>query len=303
LASGAEVVVGEARRFRVLIEGTVSAAAAGTQIAAVPSRSQDMEWATRLVFSAEDLEAIAKAAGGIDKPSPPPMRPVGKSPSVPAIPVPTAAEPPTRPQPTIPAPAQVDMSPPEQGTRFAGPDLRVPTGLAEKPPTTPPAADAPAFERTQAEAAPFKPPRFDPARQQPPLAATVPDRTIVEAGPTPGSRNNLPPSMSAPERQSPRRITSVELAGGGLTFTLGPGTATIGRSPDATVRIESRELSRIHAVVTVSSSDVVVEDRGSVNGTMVNGTRITGPTPLSAGDRLAFASVEFRVEVKWTEGT
>jgi pSer/pThr/pTyr-binding forkhead associated (FHA) protein len=61
-------------------------------------------------------------------------------------------------------------------------------------------------------------------------------------------------------------------------------------------------LSRIHAAITIADREITVEDRGSVNGTMVNGTGIAGPTKLSAGDRVAFANVEFRVDVRWTEG-
>jgi pSer/pThr/pTyr-binding forkhead associated (FHA) protein len=39
-----------------------------------------------------------------------------------------------------------------------------------------------------------------------------------------------------------------------------------------------------------------VEDRGSTNGTWVNGHRITRPVALSYGDELAVGRVRFRLE-------
>ena len=326
LATGSEVVLGEARRFRVSVDG-VSAASTPTQLGATPTRSQDMEWATRLVFSAEDLEAISRAAGGIDQPSPPPMRPVGKAPTAPVVPVPSAAVPPATAQPTIkttpPGPpsaqrampdpalanaqrAMPDPAPrgpaPADGTRVGGADLRVPTGIGNQVP--PPEAGATQFGGPGPGAAPpFTPPKFSP----PGAGSTVggqpiADRTMFDGGAAPSARNNLPPAVGPPERQEQKRIVIAQLTGSMGSFALSAGTSTVGRSPDATLRIDSRELSRIHAAITVSDREITVEDRGSVNGTLVNGTRIAAPTRVSAGDRIAFANVEFRVDVKWTEG-
>ena len=97
-------------------------------------------------------------------------------------------------------------------------------------------------------------------------------------------------------------IESVKMSGDHGIYVIPRGTATIGRSSEATIRIDSREMSRIHAVLTVTDSDVIVEDRGSINGTSVNGTTITGRRSLVHGDRVCFADFEFRLEVKRTEG-
>jgi pSer/pThr/pTyr-binding forkhead associated (FHA) protein len=60
-------------------------------------------------------------------------------------------------------------------------------------------------------------------------------------------------------------------------------------------------MSRIHAILTVNDHDVIVEDRGSINGTSVNGTAISGRRTLVHGDRVLCG---FRIpsEVKRTEG-
>ena len=61
-------------------------------------------------------------------------------------------------------------------------------------------------------------------------------------------------------------------------------------------------MSRIHAVLHVNEKDVIVEDRGSVNGSSINGTQFTGNRPIEDGDRVSFADFEFRVAFKRTEG-
>ena len=74
------------------------------------------------------------------------------------------------------------------------------------------------------------------------------------------------------------------------------GTNTIGRSEQATVRIDSRDVSRIHANLTVTESGAMLENLGS-NGTVVNGTLMKGALALTDGDRVAIADIEFLVEV------
>jgi pSer/pThr/pTyr-binding forkhead associated (FHA) protein len=105
-----------------------------------------------------------------------------------------------------------------------------------------------------------------------------------------------------PTGKKPSAVTSVEFSGDAGVFSLPTGTSTVGRSADATMRIDSREISRIHAAVTVTDREVIVEDRNSANGTAVNGRVITEPTALAPGDRVSFADFEFRVELTWTEG-
>ena len=108
------------------------------------------------------------------------------------------------------------------------------------------------------------------------------------------------PGRRPDHAQSP--IASVTLSGDQGTFTITRGSSTVGRAPEATIRIDSREVSRIHAVLHVSEKDVVVEDRGSVNGSSINGTAFTGNRPLEDGDRVSFADFEFRIAITRTEG-
>ena len=76
----------------------------------------------------------------------------------------------------------------------------------------------------------------------------------------------------------------------GVELVLGRGTegpGGLGGDP---------ELSRRHARLTCRSGRLLIEDLGSTNGTRVNGRRIDGPTPLSAGDRVELGTT--RIEVR-----
>ena len=61
---------------------------------------------------------------------------------------------------------------------------------------------------------------------------------------------------------------------------------TLGRSRDADLFIPDQWLSRMHAELRLQGGGLVVADLGSKNGTLVNGARIQGPTPLHKGDQI-----------------
>ena len=70
----------------------------------------------------------------------------------------------------------------------------------------------------------------------------------------------------------------------------------IGRQSDCDIVVPDDEVSRQHArVVTLGKAHGVI-DLGSTNGTAVNGTRITGVTPLMHGDRIELGAIVLRYE-------
>jgi diguanylate cyclase (GGDEF)-like protein len=76
----------------------------------------------------------------------------------------------------------------------------------------------------------------------------------------------------------------------GRVFPLVPGINIIGRSPGVDLPLPDEEVSRTHAWVTLlgpPGNEVVLEDRGSTNGTFLNDQPIAGPVRLSAGDRIS----------------
>lgn len=75
-------------------------------------------------------------------------------------------------------------------------------------------------------------------------------------------------------------------------YPLRQGETTIGRSPYCSVQLMSVQASREHAAISVSGDVATITDLGSRNGTFVNGRRITSPTRLMIGDKLAIGGLE-----------
>lgn len=77
--------------------------------------------------------------------------------------------------------------------------------------------------------------------------------------------------------------------------------ATIGRH-GCDVVLADPEVSRRHARIRQLDAGPAVEDIGSSNGTFINGRRIQGITPLSAGDRVRFGRTIWRLGPKLEGG-
>lgn len=70
----------------------------------------------------------------------------------------------------------------------------------------------------------------------------------------------------------------------------------IGRRPGADLQVASPRVSGRHAELLTIGKHLFIRDLGSTNGTYVNRRRIEQPTPVSEGDHIEVADVEFRVE-------
>ena len=70
-------------------------------------------------------------------------------------------------------------------------------------------------------------------------------------------------------------------------YPLKTGLNTIGRMPDNDVVIPDPYISRRHCAILVHAGESCeVHDFASKNGTLVNGRKIGGPTPLHSGDEI-----------------
>jgi DNA-binding winged helix-turn-helix (wHTH) protein len=88
------------------------------------------------------------------------------------------------------------------------------------------------------------------------------------------------------------------------TIVLGDGEHVLGRGRGCAVRIDSRSVSRRHALLRTEGGQALIEDLGSRNGTVVRGARVERPTPLRGGDEVRLGSVTLRFEVAGAdEGT
>jgi pSer/pThr/pTyr-binding forkhead associated (FHA) protein len=70
----------------------------------------------------------------------------------------------------------------------------------------------------------------------------------------------------------------------GEEFKIEPPSVTIGRETDNTLNILTAGVSRYHAKLEFMDGAWMVSDRGSTNGTKVNGQPVPAPRPLSDGD-------------------
>ena len=80
-------------------------------------------------------------------------------------------------------------------------------------------------------------------------------------------------------------------------YSFEDGEFIIGRSHQADIVLQSDNVSRRHARLFLAGEALQVEDLGSTNGTMVNGTAIkaAAPVALHAGNKLRIGDVELLV--------
>lgn len=93
----------------------------------------------------------------------------------------------------------------------------------------------------------------------------------------------------------PETFLEVCLHGQTERFPVGDGhICRVGRSAHNTIVLDSSQVSRDHALVDCpNGKDCVLTDLGSVNGTYLNGARLTAPEVLKNGDLIGIG--EFRM--------
>jgi hypothetical protein len=124
--------------------------------------------------------------------------------------------------------------------------------------------------------------------------ARVPSRTVVDERP--------PVSPSRSLGRTPRPLgaflISYQYEPLGTFWPLAAGTNIIGRAgagrPDIDVGIADTTVSTEQALIDVDPRGITVEDRGSRNGTCINGRQIAAGVrvPVVHGDRVKFGSFE-----------
>ncbi len=136
--------------------------------------------------------------------------------------------------------------------------------------------------------------------------AQRPGNTSTALPPLPGL-DALPSPVPGTAAQSPTAgitasgplvLVATDGQASGKRFKLS-GTMTIGREMRCNIPLANDQtISRNHAEVLCSpDGSYTVTDKGSSNGTFVNGTRVTGSAQLVAGDTLVVGAQRFRIEV------
>lgn len=82
----------------------------------------------------------------------------------------------------------------------------------------------------------------------------------------------------------------------GRSFALTSDRMVVGRNANSDLQIPDDCISQRHAVVSQYGRQVMLEDLGSTNGTLVNGRPLTAAQPLRHGDVIGFGPIEVRFE-------
>src|SRR5262249_49692457 len=108
-------------------------------------------------------------------------------------------------------------------------------------------------------------------------------------------------SAAAPWSGRPRLVLLVSAPAGISEFELPEsGTIQVGRAAACAISVLDPSVSRVHAEISVNSTDLSVKDLGSRNGTFVNDQRLGDETMrLRPGDFLRFGSAQAQLQL-WT---
>ena len=123
---------------------------------------------------------------------------------------------------------------------------------------------------------------------------TAPD-TAANQGGDAAQAADAPAAPQPVSAGAVRVLTRHTEEGREVVHVLGRRTS-IGRTPDNDLQIDSRSVSRHHAVILVGPVHSIIEDLNSTNGVYVNGRRITRNT-LKDGDTVVFGQVHYRFAV------
>ena len=123
------------------------------------------------------------------------------------------------------------------------------------------------------------------------------DRT-VERGACKVTPHQRPLQKSKPAPEPTEALTPVAA----LTLpdrsshSLDSASTSVGRQPTCGVVIADPSVSRVHAEIVRRDGGWWLADKGSTNGTTVNGAPVIDPVELNHGDTIVFGSVTVRFE-------
>jgi len=116
------------------------------------------------------------------------------------------------------------------------------------------------------------------------VGRSQPRRPAAPTAPVPPA--GRPPKAaraSKGRRGVPSTLVVTQGALSGTTVRLGDQPVTLGRSQDSTIVLDDDYVSSRHARFFPRDDQWLVEDLGSTNGTYLDRTKVTAPTPVKIG--------------------
>jgi len=140
---------------------------------------------------------------------------------------------------------------------------------------------------------------------QPDAAAAAPAPAAAFPVPAPASPSAVtsahpaaPASGPGGETASTENATRLVITSGqkaGAEFPLGRDEITIGRSSDSAIIIRDDYTSTHHARLMLWNGRWMIQDLDSTNGTFLNGSRVTVPTPIPLGATVKVGATTFEL--------
>jgi len=128
-----------------------------------------------------------------------------------------------------------------------------------------------------------------------------PARRSPDPGPAPLS-GSFPPAQSPEPEGGSRGNAAFDGPPGVLTLPTGQrieiyeGNYLVGRNLDCDIVISDTNVSRHHAELVCADGEVTIRDKGSTNGTKVNGVAVVSEQLLTDGDVISFGTAQVQFE-------
>ncbi len=112
-------------------------------------------------------------------------------------------------------------------------------------------------------------------------------RVPKAARPKPAPERKAPAPKPKPKQgKLPRHLVVTAGSLAGQSIELDESTVTIGRAPESTLVLTDDYASSHHARLVPRDGQWLVEDLGSTNGTYLDKTKVTSPTPVPPGAKV-----------------
>jgi pSer/pThr/pTyr-binding forkhead associated (FHA) protein len=102
----------------------------------------------------------------------------------------------------------------------------------------------------------------------------------------PKSQPRQQPKPAKPTRKLAKHLVITAGSLAGTSIELDDAPVTIGRAPDSTLVLTDDYASSHHARLVPRDGQWLVEDLGSTNGTYLDKTKVTAPTPVPQGGKV-----------------
>ncbi|PZQ88973.1 MAG: FHA domain-containing protein [Leifsonia xyli] len=133
-------------------------------------------------------------------------------------------------------------------------------------------------------------------------SSPLPVAAPVAAAAAPAAPAPTPSALTVPVRaqpqasgSTPRRLVITSGPKEGLELDLPNEQLTIGRSSESSLVIRDDYTSTHHARLMLWNDEWVIQDLDSTNGTFLDGTRVTLPTPVPIGSTVTIGTTSFEL--------